>query len=65
VSDSDFFWAMVAFAPGREQIFEGYYTTHLWRGLFVSADAQHVTHPGYNRDRGPVLVASARLHVDF
>jgi high affinity Mn2+ porin len=51
--------------PGREQIFEGYYTTHLWRGLFVSADAQHVTNPGYNRDRGPVLVASARLHVDF
>jgi high affinity Mn2+ porin len=51
--------------PRREQIFEGYYTTHLWRGLFVSADAQHVTNPGYNRDRGPVLVASARLHVDF
>jgi high affinity Mn2+ porin len=50
---------------GREHIFEGYYTAHLWRGVFASADLQHVTNPGYNRDRGPVLVPSLRLHVDF
>ncbi|HLW78216.1 MAG TPA: carbohydrate porin [Terriglobia bacterium] len=50
---------------GRERIFEGYYTVHLWRGVFASADLQHVTNPGYNRDRGPVLVPSMRLHVDF
>jgi high affinity Mn2+ porin len=50
---------------GREQIFEGYYTTHLWRGLFASADVQHIRNPGYNRDRGPVTVAGARVHIDF
>ncbi|HEV2177014.1 MAG TPA: carbohydrate porin [Terriglobia bacterium] len=50
---------------GRERIFEGYYTAHLWRGVFGSLDIQHVTNPGYNRDRGPVLVPALRLHIDF
>ena len=50
---------------GLEQIFETYYTAHIWRGVFASADLQHVKNPGYNRDRGPVLVGSLRLHVDF
>jgi len=50
---------------GREHIFEGYYTVHLWRGVFASVDLQHVSNPGYNRDRGPVLVPSLRAHVDF
>jgi hypothetical protein len=50
---------------GREEIVEGYYTAHLWRGIFVSAGAQFVTNPGYNRDRGPVFVRAARLHLDF
>lgn len=50
---------------GREQIVEGYYTAHLWRGVFASAGLQHVSNPGYNRDRGPVLVPSLRLHLEF
>lgn len=50
---------------GLERIFEGYYTAHLWRGLFGSIDLQQITNPGYNRDRGPVLVPSVRLHVDL
>jgi len=50
---------------GRETIVEGYYTAHLWRGLFASADFHHVANPGYNRDRGPVLVSGLRLHVDY
>jgi high affinity Mn2+ porin len=50
---------------GRERIFEGYYTFHLWRGVFSSLDLQHITNPGYNRDRGPVSVPSLRLHVDL
>jgi hypothetical protein len=49
----------------REDILEGYYTVHTWRGLFYALDAQYVTHPGYNQDRGPVLVESVRMHVDF
>ncbi len=50
---------------GRENIVEGYYNAHLWRGLFGGFDLQHVNNPGYNRDRGPVVVPAVRLHVDF
>jgi hypothetical protein len=50
---------------GQEKIFEGYYTLHMWRGLFASFDAQHINNPGYNKARGPVWVLGLRLHVDF
>ena len=50
---------------GREEIVETYYTARLWRGLSASGGLQYVDHPGYNRDRGPVLVEMLRLHVDF
>jgi len=50
---------------GRENIVEAYYTLHVWRGIFASLDAQHINNPGYNRDRGPVFVPAARLHVEF
>ena len=50
---------------GRETIFEYYYTAHVWRGVFGSFDMQHINNPGYNRDRGPILVSSLRLHIDL
>ncbi len=50
---------------GQEKIVEGYYTAHLWRGVFTSFDLQHINNPGFNQDRGPVLVPAVRLHVDF
>ena len=50
---------------GRENIVESYYTWHAWRGLFYAIDVQHIDNPGYNRDRGPAWVGSARVHVDF
>jgi len=50
---------------GRENIFETFYTIHVWRGMYVAPGLQHVTNPGYNRDRGPVLVPSFRLHLEF
>ncbi|RXH56388.1 carbohydrate porin [Granulicella sibirica] len=49
----------------REDILEGYYNLHAWRGVFYALDGQFVEHPGYNQDRGPVLVESVRMHVDF
>jgi high affinity Mn2+ porin len=54
-----------ALTYGRETIGETYYTAHVWRGVFASADAQVIANPGYNRDRGPVFVGSVRLHLDF
>jgi hypothetical protein len=50
---------------GRENIIETYYTAHVWRGIYVAPGLQHFNNPGYNRDRGPVLVPSFRLHVEF
>jgi high affinity Mn2+ porin len=49
----------------REDIAEAYYTAHNWRGLFTSLDVQGIAHPGYNQDRGPVVVFTVRTHVDF
>jgi high affinity Mn2+ porin len=50
---------------GRENIIESYYNLHAWRGVYYALDLQFVDHPGYNKDRGPVLVESVRMHVDF
>jgi len=49
---------------GLEEIFEAYYTTHVWRGLSMAIDYQHVANPGYNRDRGPASVIGFRLHIE-
>ena len=50
---------------GRENILETYYTVHVWRGIYLAPGLQHIAAPGYNRDRGPVLVPSFRAHVEF
>jgi high affinity Mn2+ porin len=50
---------------GRENIFEGYYNAHFWRGIYGALDLQRIANPGYNRDRGPVLVPALRLHVEL
>jgi high affinity Mn2+ porin len=50
---------------GRENIVESYYTVHVWRGIYVAPGVQHINDPGYNRDRGPVIVPSFRAHMEF
>jgi len=50
---------------GRENIVESYYTVHVWRGIYMAPGVQHINNPGYNRDRGPVIVPSLRAHVEF
>ena len=49
----------------REDILESYYNLHAWKGVYYALDTQFIEHPGYNKDRGPVLVESIRMHVDF
>ena len=49
----------------RENIWETYYTAHLWRGVFTSAQMQFIANPGYNQDRGPVWVPGVRMHLEF
>jgi hypothetical protein len=50
---------------GRENIVETYYTAHVWRGIYIAPGVQHINDPGYNRDRGPVVVPSFRAHLEF
>ena len=50
---------------GRENIVESFYTVHVWRGIYLAPGVQHINNPGYNRDRGPVVVPSFRAHVEF
>jgi high affinity Mn2+ porin len=54
-----------ALTYGRENIVETYYTVHAWRGIYLAPSVQHIVDPGYNRDRGPVLVPGFRAHVEF
>jgi hypothetical protein len=50
---------------GRENVLESFYTVHAWRGIYLAPGVQHINNPGYNRDRGPVVVPSFRAHVEF
>ena len=49
----------------REDILEAYDNIHTWKGLYYALDLQFIDHPGYNLARGPVLMESLRMHVDF
>ncbi len=52
-------------AYSRENILESYYNAHLWRGVYLAPDLQWIVHPGYNQDRGPVMVPGLRLHLEL
>jgi high affinity Mn2+ porin len=50
--------------PGPEQIIETNYTLPV--SFFkLTLDYQFIVNPGYNEDRGPASVLSARMHTDF
>ena len=50
---------------GQELVSETYYTAHVVSGLYMTAQVSFINNPGYNRDRGPVIVPGVRAHVDF
>ncbi len=50
--------------PGPEQIIETYYELPI-SYFKLTLDYQFIVNPAFNRDRGPVSVASARLHYQF
>jgi high affinity Mn2+ porin len=51
--------------PGPEEIVETYYCLAAFAHSQLTLDYQWVSHPGYNRDRGPVSIVAVRLHVQF
>ena len=52
---------------GPEKIMECYYNFPIpfHPGFFAAFDFQYIDNPGYNRDRGPVVVPGMRLHVEL
>lgn len=50
---------------GLEKAMETYYSCHLWKSLFVTADFQYVIDPAFNRARGPIPILGGRLHWQF
>ena len=46
-----------------EQVLEAYYLFTPKKGVTVTFDAQRITNPGYNADRGPATFFGVRLHV--
>ena len=51
------------YAP--EILGELYYRAQLTREVSLGANYQPILHPGYNQDRGPIHVFTARAHVAF
>ena len=51
------------YAP--ERIVEIYYSLGLLPRAWITLNAQHITAPAYNADRGPVNVFGVRLHTNF
>jgi high affinity Mn2+ porin len=50
---------------GLEQIAETYYDFEICKAMYGALDYQFIANPAFNRDRGPVSVLSARIHVSF
>lgn len=51
--------------PGPELIGETWYAVGVVTGVTLTADAQLIVNPAYNRDRGPVPVLAVRAHAQF
>ena len=48
-----------------EQIFEGYYSVHLYKGSWLTTDYQRIQNPAYNSARGPMDVYVLRFHAEL
>jgi hypothetical protein len=48
-----------------EEVFEIFYSVNFLRAVWLSADYQHLWHPAYNSDRGPLTVVGGRVHAEF
>ncbi|MDR3690094.1 MAG: carbohydrate porin [Fimbriimonas sp.] len=50
---------------GREMILETYWQRQVTKEVSFALDYQLIGNPGYNQDRGPVSVITARVHYEF
>ena len=54
-----------ALRPGAESVVDAFYSLNLLKAIWLTADYQHLWNPGFNADRGPVNIASGRVHAEF
>jgi hypothetical protein len=54
-----------ALRQAGEGVVDVFYSVNLFRAMWLTADYQHLWHPGYNADRGPVEIISGRVHAEF
>ncbi len=50
---------------GAETVLDAFYSVNFLKAIWLTADYQHLTNPGFNADRGPVNILSGRLHAEF
>ncbi|MDE3253382.1 MAG: carbohydrate porin, partial [Bacteroidota bacterium] len=50
---------------GHENILEIYYSWQVNAKISLSPDFQYISHPAYNKDRGPVAVWALRFHLEL
>ena len=48
-----------------ENLTELYYSFQMSKSITLTGTYQHIINPGYNKDRGPVNVFSARVHLEI
>ena len=53
----------ISYSP--ERIGEIYYNTLLVKNVLLGVNFQHINNPAYNSARGPVNIASFRVHAEF
>jgi high affinity Mn2+ porin len=61
----DFIIGDGALRYGTERVWESYYSARVVEGFFTTINVQRIVNPAYNQDRGPLWVASLRLHLEL
>ena len=54
-----------AIKPAVEAGLDAFYSVSLRKSFWLSGDFQHVAHPAFNADRGPVNIFSVKVHGEF
>jgi high affinity Mn2+ porin len=54
-----------ALRQAGEGVVDVFYSVNLLKAIWLTADYQHLWHPAYNADRGPVEIVSGRVHAEF
>jgi|HubBroStandDraft_4_1064222.scaffolds.fasta_scaffold80055_2 high affinity Mn2+ porin len=54
-----------ALRQAPECVLDIFYSVNLFKAIWLTADYQQISNPGFNQDRGPVVILGARVHAEF